>query len=485
MSKLPDILQSGEAARLIPVVADTSKENRSASILLAGMSAVDQLSKALLEGIGLRLGKRSVVTCYTEVVPKLKLEGSRLRPDGLVTVKIGSRTWSALIEAKIGKAILNLEQVEGYLQLAKLNGIDAVITVSNQFAALPTHHPLTVAKSLRRGVDLFHWSWKHVLTQATLVATEGNFQSEVQRFVLNEMIRYYDHDSVGVHGFDRMNPEWKDLVLMVRSGAPLSKAKAEVANSVAAWHQESRDLALIMSRKVGRNVVLRMPNSHKKDPLLRLKNDSEKLAKTATLDCELEIPDAASSLIVSVDLKRRVITCEMRVDAPKGKTTARSRIKWLLKQLVEAEPGEVFVSTVWPGRSTRTQCSLSEAIVDPVLLELGGNGLKPQAFEVQLVKDLAGKMSGQRTFIETIEITVPQFYHNVGERLRAWVAPPPKIVEQPNVETKFGLDPEPGLVSDLVVEQGQSLTGEHDLRENQQTLSSINSETGLAIGTEE
>ena len=35
MTGLPEVLESGEEARLIPVVADTSKENRAASILLA------------------------------------------------------------------------------------------------------------------------------------------------------------------------------------------------------------------------------------------------------------------------------------------------------------------------------------------------------------------------------------------------------------------------------------------------------------------
>jgi hypothetical protein len=100
MPDLPDILQTGEPARLIPVVADTSKENRAASILMAGMVAVDQLSQALLGGIGQRLGKRATVRCFTEVVLKLNLDGIKLRPDGLIIVKVGSRSWSALVEAK-------------------------------------------------------------------------------------------------------------------------------------------------------------------------------------------------------------------------------------------------------------------------------------------------------------------------------------------------------------------------------------------------
>lgn len=442
MFDLPDILQSGEPARLIPVVADTSKENRAASILLAGMMAVDQLSQALLGGIGQRLGKRATIHCYTEVVLKLRPEGSRLRPDGLIIVQIGSRSWSALVEAKIGRALLNAEQIEAYLQLAKLNQIDAVITVSNQFAALPTHHPVTVPKGLRRGVELYHWSWMHVLTQATLVASEGDFASPVQRFVLEEMVRYYEHESVGVFGFDRMNSEWKDLVLKVRSGGTLAKTQPEVTNSVAAWHQETRDLALIMSRMVGRDVALRLTSKHRNDPALRLKDDSEQLAKTATLDCTLDIPDAAAPLEVSVDLRRRVVTCGMRIDAPKDRKTARARINWILRQLGGTNASELFVSVVWPGRSVRTHCSLEEAKADPQLLEVGFPGLKPNAFEVQLVRDLAAKMSGARTFIENIETAVPEFYQQVGQRLQAWVAPPPKIGERAEVESEADAEPQ-------------------------------------------
>ena len=292
-----------------------------------------------------------------------------------------------------------------------------------------------------RGVELYHWSWMHILTQATLVAMEGNFTSHAQRFVLDEMVRYFEHASVGVFGFDRMNPEWKELVLKVRSGGALAKTKPEVTNSVAAWHQETRDLALIMSRLVERDVTLRLTNKHKNDPALRLKDDSDQLAKTATLDCKLDIPDAAAPLEISVDLRRRVVTCGMRIDAPKDKKTARARINWILRQLGGSSASEVFVSTVWPGRSARTHCGLEEARADPQLLEAGFPGLKPNAFEVQLVRDLAGKMSGARTFIEGIETAVPEFYQQVGQRLQAWVAPPPKIAE--TMEPGPELDKEP------------------------------------------
>lgn len=44
-----------------------------------------------------------------------------------------------------------------------------------------------------------------------------------------------------------------------------------------------------------------------------------------------------------------------------------------------------------------------------------------------LIRDLAGKFSGSRTFIELLEQAVPYFYEQVGEKLRAYVAPPPKL----------------------------------------------------------
>ena len=55
MSPIPDFLTSGEKARLIPVAADSSKEGRAASILLAGIVAVDQLSLVTVNDNAIRI----------------------------------------------------------------------------------------------------------------------------------------------------------------------------------------------------------------------------------------------------------------------------------------------------------------------------------------------------------------------------------------------------------------------------------------------
>lgn len=430
MHELPDFLSSGEEARLIPVVAETSKEGRAASILLATLMSVDNFSKALLGTIGQRVGSRAKLECFTEVVFKTCPADIKSRPDGLLRLKVGKRTWSALIEAKIGRAELDQKQLKDYVQLAKMNGVDAVITLSNQFAALPSHHPVGLPKSILRSVDFYHWSWMYVLTQATLLLADDEFATPEQHYILREMVRYFEHDSAGVSSFDRMNPEWKDLVVKVQSGGSLSKASQEVENTVASWHQEQRDLCLIISRELERPVKLKLRKAHIDDQAVRLKEDCEELAKTAQLKCELDVPNAAAVIIVTADLKTRNVSCSMRLAAPEDRKKTSARVNWLLRQLNKTDANNVFVKAIWPTKARDTMASLTEVRKDPNILQAENKSLTPKHFEVVMVNDLASKFSGTKTFIEHVEEVVPRFYEQVGQYLRAWMAPPPKPRER-------------------------------------------------------
>lgn len=48
-NQLPDYLENGEQARLIPVGKGTQRENRATSVLLSGMSSILPLSKRLFK----------------------------------------------------------------------------------------------------------------------------------------------------------------------------------------------------------------------------------------------------------------------------------------------------------------------------------------------------------------------------------------------------------------------------------------------------
>ncbi len=66
MADIPDILKSGEIARLIPVVADSRREQRVASVFLTTLSAVPDLAEALLGSVGQRVGRRTKINSFTE-----------------------------------------------------------------------------------------------------------------------------------------------------------------------------------------------------------------------------------------------------------------------------------------------------------------------------------------------------------------------------------------------------------------------------------
>jgi hypothetical protein len=422
----PEFLKSGELARLIPVVADGSREKRITSVVLAVMTAVPAFARALLASAGKNIGKSAKLQCWTEVVLAGQEDVGKDRPDGMIVVSTGRSQWSALVEAKIGNQELVPEQVERYVQLAKAHGVDAVITISNQMVARADHHPIKLPKRLLHKVGLYHWSWMSVLTEAMLLDMGHAIEDSEQQFLLDETIRFLSHDSTGINGLGQMNKEWKDVVTTVRNGGTLAKTTPDVEATISSWHQEQRDLCLIMSRHLGAAVGLRLERKHKDAPQERLKDDCQVLASEMRMCAPLQIPNAAAELEVIVDLQTRTITSSMRLDAPKDKQQTKARVNWLLRQLAKTDNDQIHVRAKWPGRTPDTMESLATLREDATAIQASNPKLAPWAFEVLLVCDLAGKFSGTRSFVENLERVVPEFYDQVGQHLRAWRPAPPK-----------------------------------------------------------
>ena len=266
MSKLPDCIARAERARLFPILAETSKEGRTLSIFLATLAAVRELRANLLNAIGQRTGPTSKLRTYTEVTFKCaKGEADLGRPDGLLVLDSWGRRWTALVEAKVGKVDISPEQLERYLDLAKKNKIDAVITISNQFSVVPQHHPLRINMGRYKGVELFHFSWMHILTEADLLTVNKDVDDDDQAYILSEFLRFISHESAGVQGFTQMPPAWPEVVAKVQAGGTLQRT-AEVNAVAEAWVQESRDLCLILSRQLKRQVSQRLSRAAWADP---------------------------------------------------------------------------------------------------------------------------------------------------------------------------------------------------------------------------
>ena len=95
-SEILSSLTSGQLARLIPVGADSKKEERATSILLASFMVVPALALQILSQAGVSVGKKSKIQCYTEITFKTHENEKKPRPDGLIVIK--SKGSESLIE---------------------------------------------------------------------------------------------------------------------------------------------------------------------------------------------------------------------------------------------------------------------------------------------------------------------------------------------------------------------------------------------------
>lgn len=432
MSELPSFLKRGEPARLIPVLADTNREQRIASIFLSLLPQIPSLAEEVLSTVGIRVGKRTKIDAFAEVVLK-EADSTKNRPDGLLILSTGKNSWSALIEAKIGTAKLEAEQVTRYVEMARTNGIDAVITISNEFVTRADHSPVTVPKTLLRKVCLYHWSWTWIATQCEILAYKGAVEDTEQAFLLNEIRRFFNHPGTGVYRFTQMGKSWKDLNQAITNDAALKKSAPEIEEGVACWIEEERDLCLQLSRHVGEPVETIVERKLKGDPAGRLKYGIDNLVKDRCLSSTYRIPDSAADIEVKADLALRTVSACMRLKAPQDRKSTKARVNWLLRMLKEDDP-RVLVLAHWPGRAAATDATLTQLREEPDVLQSENRDATPHTFEIRLVERLGKRFAGSRTFIEDLERIVPEFYDLVGQHLRAWQPPPPKPIKPRNLE---------------------------------------------------
>lgn len=463
-------IKYGSKARLIPVVADSKKEERATSVLLSMFMFVPQFAEAVLNEAGAKVGQRSTINCYTEIVFNNK-DFNNLRPDGLIVITHGKKSWSALVESKVGSNDLNKEQIENYLDLAKSIGANAVITISNQFATLPTHHPVSVSKNKTRSVDLFHFSWMAVLSKAVVISNTKDISDREQAFLLKELVRYLNHQSSGVSAMTGMNSNWKDICTQVQQGAMLKKTSTETEETVSSWHQLFRYLAVDLSMSTSSKVAIVVSKAQANDPAAKLQEDIHVLTTIGALSGELNVPNAASNISVIADFTRRVLTVSMKVDAPKDKSRPTAPINWLVRQLKSIENKDILIRVVWPGRVSDTQEGLLTVLEDSNVLVPDGMKDLPRNIIVMRVIDLGAKFKQPKNFVEQVLSSVSDYYRDVGQHLNKWVPKPPKakeknesVVSEENDIRELSLD---DIGSDKAVNEYDppKLINENDIKE--------------------
>lgn len=422
--KRPEYLVSGDLARLIPVT--TRPELRNTCVTSAMVMAVEEFAEALLGALGAPAGKRAKTQVWIEPVFKSAKNENKDRPDALIVVDNGRREWRALVEAKARGADLDAGQIERYLDIAKAHEVDAVLTISNQFVATPTQSPCDINRQKLKKVSLFHWSWSYLKTEAKIQLSKSAVSDPDQAYMLEEYVRYLEHDSAGVSEFEQMGKEWVEACKLYFAKSKLDKKSPAGAAVVSDWDELMRCTALLMSRELETNVTTVLSAKERKNPNGRLEALQSSFISSGELESRLEVPGAASPISVEADLTRRSVTVSMAVDAPTDKKRAPATVTWLLRQLSKTEDGSIMLVAKWPGRTQDTCTELVKVREDVDALVGERKGQLPRAFEIRAVSDLRGKFTQRRNFVPELVSCVTRFYEAVGQHVVPWQAPPPK-----------------------------------------------------------
>lgn len=424
-------------ARLIPVAGiagDREAEQRATSALLAVLCVVRDLSFELLTPMGASSAAKATVEAFTEVT--LKAQGRTVRPDGLIRVSYGKRSFAALVEVKTGNSELGAEQVNGYWQAAREAGFDHVITISNQIAATGTHPVRGLRVRKNSPVQVSHLSWTRILATALRLKNHAGVDDPEQAWILEELVRYLQHDASGVLPLSDMGGSWTSIRDSARAGT--LNRRSEGLRDVARRMDEIHTFAaLMLSTEIGEDVDVLYPKSLR-DRSDRIDAFVKAMIEGTSIAGRLRIPNTVGDIATEIDLRAQQLAASVEIMAPTDKQ-ARGRVGWMVRQLRRAE-GEVIVEAFPKNARIPKVALLEDAMEDPGLL-LGIDRAEPHRFVVKRrVAMPHGRKSTARKpgFVDGYMALLADFYEGVVQDLVPWQPPAPKRKSKPARK-----DPEP------------------------------------------
>lgn len=410
-------------ARLIPtsgISGAEEQERRATSALLAVMAVVKEFSKAVLGPIGAPAG-----TVETFIEVPFTLGERKVIPDGLIRVSRGSRSWTALVEVKTGRNQLQTEQLENYLDVARDQGFDALLTISNEIPAMANQHPTNVDKRKLKKVAIHHRSWTFLLSTAVMQKEHRGVSDPEQAWILGELIRYLEHPRSGAMELEDMGANWVSVRQSVTAGT-LRATDKTVPEVVSRFDALLRYTSLRLGRQLGTDVVPVLSRKEVADPALRTQSLIDSLAADGTMSGAIRIPNTVGPIHITGDLRAGRINCHVDIAAPReGRPT--TRVNWLLRQLKSAPEGVRVEAFLANARGDGAAELLSAVREDPSLL-VQDPKRELRSFRVAFSQPMGAKRGrGKGGFIDSVLDLVDDFYGDVVQYLKAWSAAPPRM----------------------------------------------------------
>lgn len=412
-------------ARLIPVAGikgDREAEQRATSALLAVLSIVRDLSDELLTPLGASSATKASVETYTEVT--LDSKGKPVRPDGVIRVSYGKRSFTALVEVKTGDSKLDKEQLNAYWQAAREAGFDHVITISNEIAPSGAHPVRGLRVQKNSPVQISHLSWVRILATALRLKNHKGVGDPEQAWILDELVRYLQHDASGVLPLADMGHSWTTIRDAARAGS--LNRRTEGLRDVARRIDEMHTFAsLMLSTEIGDDVDVIHPRALQ-DRSARLDVFVKSMIDGDPVSARLRIPRTAGDVTTEIDLRAQQLTASVEVKAPEDRG-ARGRVGWIVSQLQGAD-AQVILEAYPKNARVPIAASLDAVRADRSIL-LGDRRSKAHRFVIKhrVAMPLARKSTSRKPgFVDGYMSLLASFYEGVVQDVSPWQPAAPK-----------------------------------------------------------
>ena len=415
-----------QRARLIPatdIKGSHDQERRATSAFLAVLHGVPELTKAILKEYGVPAGD-----IQTFIEPEFKLDTKKVRPDGFIQITRGSKTFRIIVEVKTGKNELELSQLNDYLEIAKLEGFDMLLTISNQVLDDTGIHPTKGIDARKlRSTALVHLSWMRIISECIILSEHTGVNDSDRSWILKELIRFLQSDASGASEFNDMGTSWVSIRDGVRSGT-IRKPDDNVIDVVTKFQNLVRYCALTLAARSGVEAQQVISKTAKSDGRKFLLNEAGELISKKSIKGALKIPGAASDLEILADIGSGMTHTSFEVSAPtEGKN--KSRLNWILKQW-KAVPTEALLSIGYKhSRIMEVPVKLSDLKSGEIEIPLD-NSKEIATFRVSIVRASGEKRGrGKGAFIDSVLSQVELTYAELLQPIRPWVSSAPKLSE--------------------------------------------------------
>ena len=438
LSKLPHQVLSNKRprdkrARLFPTLKPSSKELRATSTILAFFQVVPELFSEMISGTGISINNKTTFDTFTEVHLVKSKGAKKSRFDGFIYIK--NRTeWTALVEAKVGNGLLTVDQIKTYVEDARANKIDAVITISNQFTSRVEQSPIDLNSP--KGVKLYHLSWRLILSTALLLKNKNEKRKKDEKMdrekslILEELIEFLRDDSVGNKAFTIMPKSWPEVCSLSRNNR-LKFNDPQLKEVSSALVEEFSEIALILTDHLGVDCRAKVPRAAKLDKFIWQEQISKTIAEKSIAKCSYDIPNAANDLDLEINLTSSTISVGMEMKAPKEKSTSRGKINWLLKQLPpdKRQDKKSYIKVRCKSRSPSSPIELSKFESE----DFKDKGFEGTILSLTPMMELYSStvFQSRKNFIEELEKLVLNFYDTHAQNLKPWVSKPPAPLKKP------------------------------------------------------